>query len=88
MACLLAVRVACCWCGVEAAEGLVLSVVVGVSAALLEVASRCDGLEAELGDVSCGIVCDWAITIPAGASEIRAANISVLRVVMYLSRIC
>jgi hypothetical protein len=65
----------------------VLSVVVGASVALLEVASRCDGLDAELGDVSCGMVCDWAITIPAGASEIRAANISVLRVVMYLSRI-
>lgn len=64
-----------------------LSLVLGDSVALLEVASRCDGLEAELGDVSCGIVCDWAITIPAGASEIRAANISVLRVVMYLSRI-
>jgi hypothetical protein len=87
MACLLAIRVDSCWWGVEAAEGLVLSLVLGDSVALLEVASRCDGLEAELGDVSCGIVCDWAITIPAGASEIRAANISVLRVVMYLSRI-
>ena len=87
MACLLAMRVDCCWCGVEAEDGLVLSLLVGASVALLEVAARCDGLDAELGDVSCGIVCDWAITIPAGASEIRAANISVLRVVMYLSRI-
>jgi hypothetical protein len=41
---------------VDAAEGLVLSVVVGDSVALLEVESRCDGLEAELGDVSEGIV--------------------------------
>jgi hypothetical protein len=87
MACLLAIWVACCWWGEEAAEGLVLSLVVGDSVALLEVAARCDGLEAELGDVSWGIVCDWAITTPAGASEIRAANISVLRVVIYLSRI-
>jgi hypothetical protein len=30
--------------------------VVGDSVALLEVASRCEGLEAELGDVSVGIV--------------------------------
>lgn len=88
MACLLAIWVDVCWWGEEAADGLVLSLVAGASVALLEVAARCEGLEAELGDVSCGIVCDWAITIPAGASEIRAANISVLRVVMYLSRIC
>jgi hypothetical protein len=40
---------------VDAAAGLVLSVV-GDSVALLEVESRCDGLEAELGDVSEGIV--------------------------------
>jgi hypothetical protein len=66
----------------------VLSLVAGASVVvLLGIDSRCDGLDAELGDVSCGIVCDWAITIPAGASEISAASISVLRVVMYLSRI-
>jgi hypothetical protein len=52
---LAAVWIACCWCGVEAAEGFVPSVV-GDSVALLEVASRCEGLEAELGDVSVGIV--------------------------------
>jgi hypothetical protein len=58
MDCLLAVReplVACCWCGVEAAAGLVLSFV-GASVELLEVDSRWDGLEAELGDVSDGDV--------------------------------
>jgi len=87
MACLLAIWVASRWWGEEAAAGLELSLVAGASVVGLWVDSRCDGLEAELGDVSCGIVCDWAITIPAGASEIRAANISVLRVVMYLSQI-
>jgi hypothetical protein len=86
---LLAIWVDCCWWGEEAAEGLLLLAlsVVDDSVALLDVVSRWCGLEAALGDVSCGAVCDWAITTPAGASEIRAANISVLRVVMYLSRI-
>jgi hypothetical protein len=74
--CLLAV--ACRWCGLEAAEGLVLSLV-GASVALLEVESRCEGLEAELGDVSDGIVWLCAITIAPGARVIKAANKSVLR---------
>ena len=78
--CLLAV--ACRWCGVEAAAGFVLSVVVGDSVALLEVESRCEGLEAELGDVSEGIVWLCASTIAAGAMEIKAANKSVFRGLM------
>jgi hypothetical protein len=83
MECLLAVReplTACCWCGVEAAAGLVLSLV-GASVELLDVESRCDGLEAELGDVSDGdVVC--AITIAVGAMEINAANMNVRRRLM------
>ena len=58
----------------------------GASVAELDVASRWCGLEAALGEVSCGMVWLCAITSPAGAIEIRAANINVLRVVMYLSR--
>ena len=77
--CLLAV--ACRCAGVEAAEGLVLSLV-GASVALLEVESRCEGLEAELGDVSEGIVWLCAITIAPGARVIKAANKSVFRGLM------
>jgi hypothetical protein len=45
--------VACCWCGVDAADGFVLLVlsVDDASGALVEVASRWCGLEAELGEV-------------------------------------
>jgi hypothetical protein len=86
IACLLAVRVACCWWGVDAAAGLVLSLLgVGDSVVGMDVASRCDGLDAALGDVSVGVVWDWAITSPAGTMEISAANKSVLRGVMNLS---
>ena len=74
--------VACRCAGVEAAEGLVLSLVGGASVALLEVESRCEGLEAELGDVSEGIVWLCAITIAPGARVIKAANKSVFRGLM------
>jgi len=43
------------------------------------------GDEAVAGVWSCGIEPDCAITSPAGAIEIKAANIKVLRVVMDLS---
>jgi hypothetical protein len=56
--------------------------VVGDSVALLEVESRCDGLEAELGDVSEGIVWLCAITSAVGAMDISAAKSSVLRGLM------
>ena len=57
---------------------LVLSVV-GDSVALLDVELRCEGLEAELGEVSEGMVWLWAITNAVGAMEINAAKTSVLR---------
>jgi len=63
---------------------LVLSVV-GDSVAGLDVVSRCEGLDAELGDVSEGIVWLCAITSPTGAMEINAATKSVCRGVMDLS---
>jgi hypothetical protein len=86
IACLLAVRVACCWWGDEAAAGLVLGLSAGGDSVVgMDVASRCEGLDAALGDVSVGVVWLWAITNPAGAMEITAANKSVLRGVMNLS---
>jgi hypothetical protein len=48
---------ACAWCGEEAAAGLE-PLLVDASGAWDEVASRCAGLEAALGDVllGCGVV--------------------------------
>jgi hypothetical protein len=76
MAALLAVRVACCWLGEDAAEGLVLLSLAGASVVSVDVASRWCGLEAALGDVPLegvdGVAADCAITMAAGAIEIIA----------------
>ena len=69
MACFCDAVRACAWWGEEAAAGLE-PLLVAASGVCEDVASRCEGLEAALGDVllGCGVV--WAIARLTNAIEV------------------